>query len=166
MKVPRPSAVGRRSRRRLFGDQTEVAVRLTSFVNNLGTDSHVLMNSTSQGASRVRVPSSPTGSFSRRFRDSSLLRPHLASGWKVSPCHLLAEQAFGAALRYRAYAPVLDRLLQEVGLAEHGMMGILGSVAPGVAVQTGGAVQVNAGATGGHAGGGGQVGGHWDRRRR
>jgi len=78
----------------------------------------------------------------------------------------LAEQAVGAALRYRAYAPVLDRLLQEVGLAEHGMMGILGSVAPGVAVQTGGAVQVNAGATGGHAGGGGQVGRHWDRRRR
>ena len=71
----------------------------------------------------------------------------------------LAEQAVGAALRYRAYAPVLDKLLQEVGLAEHGITGILGSVAPGVAVQTGGAVPVNAGATGGQAGGSGQAGG-------
>ena len=48
-----------------------------------------------------------------------------------------AEQAVGAALRYRAYAPVLDKLLQEVGLAEHGFTGTLGSVARGVAVQTG-----------------------------
>lgn len=71
----------------------------------------------------------------------------------------LAEQAVGAALRYRAYAPVLDKLLQEVGLAEHGITGILGSVAHGVAVQTGGAVQGNAGATGGQAGGGGLAAG-------
>jgi uncharacterized membrane protein YqiK len=48
----------------------------------------------------------------------------------------LAEQAVGAALRYRAYAPVLDKLLQEVGLAEHGITGLLGSAQPGVAVRT------------------------------
>jgi Flotillin len=37
----------------------------------------------------------------------------------------LAEQAVGAALRYRAYAPVLDKLLQEVGLADHGIAGLV-----------------------------------------
>jgi uncharacterized membrane protein YqiK len=47
----------------------------------------------------------------------------------------LAEQAVGAALRYRAYAPVLDKLLQEVGLAEHGISGLPGFVQPGVAVK-------------------------------
>ena len=35
-------------------------------------------------------------------------------------------------MRYRAYAPVLDKLLQEVGLAEHGIPGLLGSAQPGV----------------------------------
>jgi uncharacterized membrane protein YqiK len=47
----------------------------------------------------------------------------------------LAEQAVGAALRYRAYAPVLDKLLQEVGLAEQGINGLLGSVQPQVTVR-------------------------------
>jgi uncharacterized membrane protein YqiK len=37
----------------------------------------------------------------------------------------LAEQAVGAALRYRAYAPVLDKLLQEVGLSSNGLDGLL-----------------------------------------
>jgi hypothetical protein len=37
----------------------------------------------------------------------------------------LAEQAVGAALRYRAYAPVLDKLLQEVGLADQGIAGLV-----------------------------------------
>jgi hypothetical protein len=40
-----------------------------------------------------------------------------------------------AALRYRAYAPVLDKLLQEVGLAEHGITGLLGSAQPSVTVK-------------------------------
>jgi len=48
----------------------------------------------------------------------------------------LAEQAVGAALRYRAYAPVLDKLLQEVGLAEHGITGLIGSAQPTVTVKT------------------------------
>jgi len=48
----------------------------------------------------------------------------------------LAEQAVGAALRYRAYAPVLDKLLQEVGLAEHGLTGIIGAAQPAVTVRT------------------------------
>jgi uncharacterized membrane protein YqiK len=48
----------------------------------------------------------------------------------------LAEQAVGAALRYRAYAPVLDKLLQEVGLAEQGITGLLGSAQPSVTVKT------------------------------
>jgi uncharacterized membrane protein YqiK len=37
----------------------------------------------------------------------------------------LAEQAVGAALRYRAYAPVLDKLLQEVGLADGAITGLV-----------------------------------------
>jgi uncharacterized membrane protein YqiK len=48
----------------------------------------------------------------------------------------LAEQAVGAALRYRAYAPVLDKLLQEVGLAEQGITGLLASAQPSVTVRT------------------------------
>jgi uncharacterized membrane protein YqiK len=48
----------------------------------------------------------------------------------------LAEQAVGAALRYRAYAPVLDKLLQEVGLAEQGITGLLGSAQPSVTLKT------------------------------
>jgi uncharacterized membrane protein YqiK len=47
----------------------------------------------------------------------------------------LAEQAVEAALRYRAYAPVLDKLLQEVGLVEHGITGLLGSAQPSVTVK-------------------------------
>jgi Flotillin len=48
----------------------------------------------------------------------------------------LAEQAVGAALRYRAYAPVLDKLLQEVGLSEQGMTGLLAASHPGVPVES------------------------------
>jgi uncharacterized membrane protein YqiK len=44
------------------------------------------------------------------------------------PTGNLAEQAVGAALRYRAYAPVLDKLLQEVGLSQNGLGGLVTSV--------------------------------------
>lgn len=37
----------------------------------------------------------------------------------------LAEQAVGAALKYRAYAPVLDKLLHEVGLSSSGLDGLV-----------------------------------------
>jgi uncharacterized membrane protein YqiK len=37
----------------------------------------------------------------------------------------LAEQAVGAALRYRAQAPVLDKLLQEIGLSQNGLTGLI-----------------------------------------
>jgi uncharacterized membrane protein YqiK len=60
----------------------------------------------------------------------------------------LAEQAVGAALRYRAYAPVLDKLLQEVGLAEHGITGLLGAAQPSVTAEA-----ANAGKADGHAAG-------------
>jgi uncharacterized membrane protein YqiK len=43
----------------------------------------------------------------------------------VAPGGTLAEQAVGAALRYRAYAPVLDKLLQEVGLSQAGLSGLV-----------------------------------------
>ena len=43
----------------------------------------------------------------------------------VTPSGNLAEQAVGAALRYRAYAPVLDKLLQEVGLSQNGVAGLV-----------------------------------------
>jgi uncharacterized membrane protein YqiK len=43
----------------------------------------------------------------------------------VAPSGNLAEQAVGAALRYRAYAPVLDKLLQEVGLSQGGLSGLV-----------------------------------------
>lgn len=43
----------------------------------------------------------------------------------------LAEQAVGAALRYRAYAPVLDRLLSEIGLSEDGMAGLVPALGAG-----------------------------------
>ena len=37
----------------------------------------------------------------------------------------LAEQAVGAALKYRAYAPVLDQLIKEVGLSGNGLDGLM-----------------------------------------
>ena len=43
----------------------------------------------------------------------------------IAPSGNLAEQAVGAALRYRAYAPVLDKLLQEVGLSQAGLGGLV-----------------------------------------
>jgi uncharacterized membrane protein YqiK len=43
----------------------------------------------------------------------------------ITPSGNLAEQAVGAALRYRAYAPVLDKLLQEVGLSQNGVAGLV-----------------------------------------
>jgi uncharacterized membrane protein YqiK len=41
----------------------------------------------------------------------------------------LAEQAVGAALKYRAYAPVVDQLIKEVGLSGDGLGGLV-KVAP------------------------------------
>ncbi|HJY38268.1 MAG TPA: flotillin domain-containing protein, partial [Steroidobacteraceae bacterium] len=37
----------------------------------------------------------------------------------------LAEQAVGAALKYRAYAPVVDQLIKEVGLSGEGLSGLV-----------------------------------------
>jgi uncharacterized membrane protein YqiK len=48
----------------------------------------------------------------------------------VAPSGNLAEQAVGAALRYRAYAPVLDKLLQEVGLSQSGLNGLVAAAQP------------------------------------
>ena len=47
----------------------------------------------------------------------------------------LAEQAVGAALRYRAFAPVLDKLLQEVGLSDQGIAGLVSASQPAVTVK-------------------------------
>ena len=43
----------------------------------------------------------------------------------------LAEQAVGAALKYRAYAPVVDQLIKEVGLSGDGLAGLVKSSANG-----------------------------------
>ena len=48
----------------------------------------------------------------------------------------LAEQAVGAALKYRAYAPVLDKLLQDVGLSAQGLSGLIETAQPNVTVNT------------------------------
>jgi uncharacterized membrane protein YqiK len=62
-----------------------------------------------------------------------------------APSGNLAEQAVSAALRYRAYAPVLDKLLQDVGLSPNGLNGLVNAaqaastaavVAPAAAVAT------------------------------
>jgi uncharacterized membrane protein YqiK len=45
------------------------------------------------------------------------------------PAGNLAEQAVGAALKYRAYAPVVDQLIKEVGLSGDGLGGLV-KVAP------------------------------------
>jgi hypothetical protein len=37
----------------------------------------------------------------------------------------LAGQAVGAALKYRAYAPVVDQLIKEVGLSGNGLDGLV-----------------------------------------
>ena len=42
----------------------------------------------------------------------------------------LAEQAVGAALKYRAYAPVLDKLLHDVGLSANGLDGLVAHAQP------------------------------------
>jgi uncharacterized membrane protein YqiK len=52
----------------------------------------------------------------------------------VAPSGNLAEQAVGAALRYRAYAPVLDKLLQEVGLSQSGLNGLVAAAQPSTTV--------------------------------
>ncbi len=39
----------------------------------------------------------------------------------------LAEQAVDAALRYRAYAPVVDQLIKDVGLGDRGLAGLVPS---------------------------------------
>jgi uncharacterized membrane protein YqiK len=55
-------------------------------------------------------------------------------GGAGAPSGNLAEQAVGAALRYRAYAPVLDKLLQDVGLSSNGLGGLMTAAqAPGTA---------------------------------
>lgn len=41
----------------------------------------------------------------------------------------LAEQAVGAALKYRAYAPVVDQLIKEVGLSSNGLEGLVKATA-------------------------------------
>lgn len=45
----------------------------------------------------------------------------------------LAEQAVGAALKYRAYAPVVDQLIKEVGLSGDGLSGLVKVAAAPVA---------------------------------
>jgi uncharacterized membrane protein YqiK len=42
----------------------------------------------------------------------------------------LAEQAVGAALKYRAYAPVVDQLIKEVGLSGDGLNGLVNTPTP------------------------------------
>lgn len=42
----------------------------------------------------------------------------------------LAEQAVGAASKYRAYAPVLDQLIKEVGLSGEGLNGLVKVTSP------------------------------------
>ena len=42
----------------------------------------------------------------------------------------LAEQAVGAALKYRAYAPVVDQLIKEVGLSGDGLSGLVKATTP------------------------------------
>jgi uncharacterized membrane protein YqiK len=48
----------------------------------------------------------------------------------------LAEQAVEAALRYRAYAPVIDQLVKEVGLSDRGIAGLVPSVATNYSVNS------------------------------
>lgn len=48
----------------------------------------------------------------------------------------LADAAVGAALKYRAYAPVLDKLLKDVGLSANGMGGLLDGAHAGTAGST------------------------------
>ncbi|HMN44332.1 MAG TPA: flotillin family protein [Povalibacter sp.] len=48
----------------------------------------------------------------------------------------LAEQAVGAALKYRAYAPVVDQLIKEVGLSGDGLAGLVKTAAPGTSIAT------------------------------
>lgn len=52
------------------------------------------------------------------------------NGEPVAPSGNLAEQAVGAALRYRAYAPVLDQLIKEVGLSGDGLSGLVKEAPP------------------------------------
>ena len=50
---------------------------------------------------------------------------HTGDGANGAGAGNLAEQAVGAALRYRAYAPVVDQLIREVGLAGDGLGGLV-----------------------------------------
>jgi uncharacterized membrane protein YqiK len=54
---------------------------------------------------------------------------HGAENGVAVPSGNLAEQVVGAALRYRACAPVLDKLLQEVGLSQNGLAGLVPTTA-------------------------------------
>ena len=49
-----------------------------------------------------------------------------------TPAGNLAEQAVGAALKYRAYAPVVDQLIKEVGLSGDGLGGLVRVAPPAV----------------------------------
>jgi len=46
---------------------------------------------------------------------------HVSDGLAGASSTNLAEQAVGAALKYRAYAPVVDQLIKEVGLSSDGL---------------------------------------------
>lgn len=50
----------------------------------------------------------------------------------------LAEQAVDAALRYRAYAPVVDQLIKDVGLSDRGLAGLVPSAAGQATVRVNG----------------------------
>ncbi|HKS57143.1 MAG TPA: flotillin family protein [Steroidobacteraceae bacterium] len=54
---------------------------------------------------------------------------HAGDGTPAAASGNLAEQAVGAALKYRAYAPVVDQLIKEVGLSGDGLGGLV-KVAP------------------------------------
>lgn len=55
---------------------------------------------------------------------------HSAEHMPGAPSTNLAEQAVGAALKYRAYAPVLDQLIKEVGLSGNGLDGLVRAMPP------------------------------------
>ncbi len=57
-----------------------------------------------------------------------------ASGPAAAAGGNLAEQAVEAALRYRAYAPVIDQLVKEVGLSDKGLSGLVPSAATSYSV--------------------------------
>jgi len=55
---------------------------------------------------------------------------HAGDGMPGPTSGNLAEQAVGAALKYRAYAPVVDQLIKEVGLSGDGLGGLVKASSP------------------------------------